>query len=55
MQQIDKKGLDTLALNTESISQQIEGGKPMTEVSSRLPDVNEPKHLGMTGGQPSPG
>ena len=40
MQQIDKKGLDTLALNPDSISGHIEGGQPKMD-SSKLPDVNE--------------
>ena len=39
MQQIDKKGLDTIALS-DPASGHIEGGQPKTE-SSKLPDVNE--------------
>lgn len=53
MQQIDKKGLDTLALNPDTISGHIEGGQPKMD-SSKLPDVNEQKRMSLTG-QPSPG
>lgn len=53
MQQIDKKGLDTIALQSDPTSGHIEGGQPKTD-SSKLPDVNEQKRMSMSG-MPSPG